>query len=555
MIAIVTALREELAPLLRRAAIERVARAGRRRCYVGTLCGRPVVLMSGGDGIARAEESLAALLQRFDVSLVIGTGIGGGIVPELRSGDLVVATKVIAPDGTETECAPLPVIANRAIIRSVARIAGSAAAKRELARDGAKAIDTESSGWARAAARAGVPFTVVRSVFDAVDEEIPSFVTASINGDGTIDRGAVARHALLHPRSIPTMLRMNKRLRAYCRPLGDFVARTVASLQLPPRDKAKEAHLDQLLIETSRTFALCIPLLQDSTRMQVTIAYLLFRIADTFEDASHWPVADRLKALEDFCALLKNGEQTILSVPPDPSPHAGYARLIADMPLVMSTFNALAPQARDVIRDHVIRSSQGMAHFVAMTDGDRLQLTDMQQLRDYCYAVAGIVGEMLTELFLLRAPQLRSAATFLRARAATFGEGLQLVNILKDSASDFAEGRSYIPPGVDRADVLALARADLESATEYTLALQNGGAPHGIVAFAALPVALAQATLDRLERVGAGAKIGRAEVFRITRHVNQSVARGEPPLRPRAQALSGLARMRSIFSLLFGNES
>src|SRR5712691_11518485 len=99
MIAIVTALREELAPLLRRARIERVERLGRRRCHLGTLMGKPVVLMAGGDGLKRAEESVAELLQRFDVSLLVGAGIAGAIVPGLRLGDLLVAGEVRAPDG------------------------------------------------------------------------------------------------------------------------------------------------------------------------------------------------------------------------------------------------------------------------------------------------------------------------------------------------------------------------------------------------------------------------------------------------------------------------
>ena len=45
--------------------------------------------------------------------------------------------------------------------------------------------------------------------------------------------------------------------------------------------------ITQMLTETSRTFALAIPLLPEPTRGDVTIAYLLFRIADTFEDAAH----------------------------------------------------------------------------------------------------------------------------------------------------------------------------------------------------------------------------------------------------------------------------
>jgi len=532
MIAIITALREELAPLLRIARVERVERG---RFHVGTLNGTPVVMTAGGDGIARAEEAARELLQRFEATMLIGAGIAGGVDPSLRFGDVVIAREVVAPDGTVSECQPLPASgAPGVVIRSVNKIV---AVKDAFT---AGVIDTESSGWASAAAKFGVPFAAIRVVFDPADETLPDFIA------GNVDRLAVVRHALAHPSVIPALMRLRKRVRACSDVLAEVVARAVA-------DPATLLH--ELLVETSRTFALCIPLLPDAMREQVTIAYLLFRIADTFEDASHWPVADRLAALDELCALLRNpdpDEARRLAAAwheKGPSPHAGYLNLIADAPQVIRSFASLPEPVMAVIRDHVIRSAEGMAHFVAMTENGTLQLADMQQLRDYCYAVAGIVGEMLTELFVLRAPQLRGCAAFLRARAATFGEGLQLVNILKDSLSDLSEGRTYIPPDADRAEVLALARADLEAATEYTLALQSGGAPHGIVAFAALPVALAEATLDKLEVSKPGTKIGRAEVFRITRMVNQSVARGEPPLHRRSQGASGLARLRSIFSL------
>ncbi|MBK7863440.1 MAG: squalene/phytoene synthase family protein, partial [Archangiaceae bacterium] len=58
--------------------------------------------------------------------------------------------------------------------------------------------------------------------------------------------------------------------------------------------------LDDLLVKTSRTFALAIPMLPEPTRREVSVAYLLFRIADTFEDATTWPRAERIAALGDF---------------------------------------------------------------------------------------------------------------------------------------------------------------------------------------------------------------------------------------------------------------
>ena len=88
-------------------------------------------------------------------------------------------------------------------------------------------------------------------------------------------------------------------------------------------------------------------------------------------------------------------------------------------------------------------------------------LRDVEDLQTYCYAVAGIVGEMLTELFILGRESLTPVAPDLRADSATFGEALQLVNILKDSASDRTEGRCYLPQNASRAEVFALAREDL----------------------------------------------------------------------------------------------
>src|SRR5258708_12603156 len=64
------------------------------------------------------------------------------------------------------------------------------------------------------------------------------------------------------------------------------------------------ADLDDLLEKTSRTFALSIPLLPEPTRREVSVAYLLFRIADTFEDAELWSPKQRKKALADFRELL-----------------------------------------------------------------------------------------------------------------------------------------------------------------------------------------------------------------------------------------------------------
>jgi farnesyl-diphosphate farnesyltransferase len=295
--------------------------------------------------------------------------------------------------------------------------------------------------------------------------------------------------------------------------------------------------LEQLLVATSRTFALAIPQLPEPTRRQVTIAYLLFRIADTFEDAASWPRARRIAALAEFERLLIHPDRQQIAATARawaaevPCEQAAYRELLAEVPQVLDAFFELPGAAIELTRRHTLRTARGMAGYVARTD-DRgeLRLRDLADLKDYCYVVAGIVGELLTELFLLGEPDLAPAAVPLRERSRAFGEGLQLVNILKDSSADASVGRRYLPDPLPRSEVLALARGNLRAAAEYVLILQRQGAPRGFVAFTALPVALAFATLDQVEAEGPGAKLSRPRVYALQKEVLNALDRGEPAI-------------------------
>jgi len=297
------------------------------------------------------------------------------------------------------------------------------------------------------------------------------------------------------------------------------------------------AHLERLLQKTSRTFALNIPLLPRPTRREVTVAYLLFRIADTFEDSVRWPVERRLEALDGFARLVDargSGDVRRLAaswtgVPP--LDHPGYIELLEETPAVMEAYLGLAPGAKDVIGEHVVRTAEGMGAFVARAgESGILSVRDLEDLREYCYVVAGIVGEMLTALFLLGRPELSAVGPELEDRSAEFGEGLQLTNILRDASSDEGEGRRFLPADLDRSTVFDLARRDLDRAVEYTHLLQKTGAERGLVAFNALPVALARATLALVEVDGPGAKLTRRDVRRLASDVRTALDRGLPAL-------------------------
>lgn len=299
--------------------------------------------------------------------------------------------------------------------------------------------------------------------------------------------------------------------------------------------------LDVLLEKTSRTFALAIPMLPEPTRREVTVAYLLFRVADTFEDATAWPRIDRIAALHDFAAALKDFDLARLEaltakwlVRP-PVTHAGYLELLGVTPAVVRVLEEFSPAARAVLIKHAVRTAEGMAEVVARADErGNLQLGSVPELQHYCYVVAGIVGELLTDLFLLDAPQLAATRAALVDNAIAFGEGLQLVNILKDSGDDARDGRVYLPKSSSRADIIALARADLDGASRYIDALQRGGAPGGYLGFTGISVMLARAALKALEAGGPGTKVSRQEVARLLGELTSTIETGASMLRATA---------------------
>ncbi len=275
---------------------------------------------------------------------------------------------------------------------------------------------------------------------------------------------------------------------------------------------------------------MAIPLLPEPTRNQVGIAYLLFRIADTFEDAVLWTRERRLEALGRFVGLLDQDPTAAQELAGEclrepPLEHAGYRELLARLPLVLRDFGALPLPARVAIRRHLIRSVEGMRQFVRRSDErNGLTLSDIDDLRDYCYSVAGIVGEMLTELYLLDRAELAASAEELRNRASSFGEGLQLVNILKDAPRDAAEGRVYVPTDVDLHTVLALTGQALTRAEEYVELLRRAGTAPGLVAFNAFIAGLARSNLGILSERGLGAKLSRSEVASVAAEISRDLA-------------------------------
>lgn len=149
--------------------------------------------------------------------------------------------------------------------------------------------------------------------------------------------------------------------------------------------------LSLLLDQTSRTFALAIPLLPEPLRQQVTVAYLLFRTADTLEDATLWSKDARVQALRSLEQVLRGPDvshATSLArewLEHPPLEHAGYLSLLQEFPGLLRANNELTEGARETINSHTLRTVAGMIEFARQNDrSDRLRLNTLSELRDYC---------------------------------------------------------------------------------------------------------------------------------------------------------------------------
>jgi adenosylhomocysteine nucleosidase len=97
-VAIIGAMQQELAGLKQALQGLHTINLGSRQVTTGTWHGHPVVLALSHIGKVAAATTATALIERFDVTEIIFTGVAGGLMPGVNVGDMVVATEFVQHD-------------------------------------------------------------------------------------------------------------------------------------------------------------------------------------------------------------------------------------------------------------------------------------------------------------------------------------------------------------------------------------------------------------------------------------------------------------------------
>src|SRR5699024_3525671 len=216
-------------------------------------------------------------------------------------------------------------------------------------------------------------------------------------------------------------------------------------------------------------------------KLTVGSAYLCMRAIDEIED--HETIAADVKE-----SLLRKTKKLLES--DGDFDDATYEKLIApyeaELPEVTNRLGDWLKVCPEGIVDKVKQYTGEMAGGMADWVRKDWYIKTEEDLDDYTYYVAGLVGVMLSEIWYWYDQRETD-----HELAIGFGRGLQAVNILRNQHEDYAErGVRFIPDGWSRDDVFAYARKNLEAGDRYLESIQT----RTITRFCKIPLYLAKRT-------------------------------------------------------------
>jgi hopanoid-associated phosphorylase len=166
-------------------------------------------------------NQLRALLTTLDATSVRGVisfGVAGGLDPSLKTGDVVVATEVMAGDArwlaglslTEAQIASIA-LGRRRVVRGllagVEEVVAASASKAALhSETGAAAVDMESHIAAAYASEAGIPFAALRVISDPAHRALPVVARKAIKPNGDLDLVRIMGSVVRNPRSLRALV-------------------------------------------------------------------------------------------------------------------------------------------------------------------------------------------------------------------------------------------------------------------------------------------------------------------------------------------------------------
>jgi farnesyl-diphosphate farnesyltransferase len=211
-------------------------------------------------------------------------------------------------------------------------------------------------------------------------------------------------------------------------------------------------HVSRLLKDVSRSFYLTLRVLPGKIRSPIGLAYLLARTTDTITDTELVAPEQRLEALQALRERIQGRRDAPLDFGALARQQGSRAEAVllerceASLALLRELPSADAQRVREVLNTITSGQELDLRRFAGASARSLVALRTDEELDDYTYRVAGCVGEFWTRMCRTHLfPRAPLDDEFLLRNGVRFGQGLQLVNILRDVAADLRHGRCYLP--------------------------------------------------------------------------------------------------------------
>jgi adenosylhomocysteine nucleosidase len=240
-IAIITAMPQESRAILKRAErIEKTPINGHRCCHC-RIAGHDITLVEAGMGMLNAGWAASILAAELP-DLLISAGFGGGVLPGLKVGDVVLAERVLHCTGNGFEQVAVnfhgqsggnnPGLPLRGEFITSDGILNKHQLMVILPRDIHRpVVEMESAAVARVAAEHGIPFMGVRAISDPWDEELGFSIDEFCDDNKKIRPLKVLATILRRPRIIFQLIRLAWNSRVAASRLGAAVERLLGGMQ------------------------------------------------------------------------------------------------------------------------------------------------------------------------------------------------------------------------------------------------------------------------------------------------------------------------------------
>lgn len=224
-IALVSAIREEIAPLVRSWKAGEIGYDDRTFPFFESENSvSKVVVICSGIGAEHGRRAAEAVIQKVQPSTIVSVGYAGALDASLKVGDVIEPKVVVCgADGSRAETER-----GSGTLVSSAAVANRDQKRKLAAAYGAIAVDMEGAAVALAARAHGIDFAALKSISDELDFAMPP-VSEFVSPQGKFRHAGFGLHVAIRPwlwaRTIALAKNSARASKTLCAAIGEYLDR------------------------------------------------------------------------------------------------------------------------------------------------------------------------------------------------------------------------------------------------------------------------------------------------------------------------------------------